>query len=84
MISEELYNSLLSADQAPKLEELEMVLRTYNGNEVKPEGSCSVNVCYDGIEYSLPLLVVGGKVPAFLSRKRLEKIKLNWPIIKQL
>ena len=40
-----------------------------------------MNVCYDGIEYSLPLLVVGGKVPALLGRKRLEKMK---PIIKQL
>ena len=81
VISEELYNSLFSADQAPKLEESGIVLRTYNGNEVKPKGSCSVNVCYDGIEYSLLLLVVGGKVPALLGRKRLEKMK---PIIKQL
>ena len=40
-------------------------------------------VCYDGVEYSLPLLVVGGKGPALLGRNWLEKIKLNWPIIKQ-
>ena len=44
----------------------------------------SVNVCYDGVEYSQPLLVVGGKGPALLGRNWLEKIKLNWPIIKQL
>ena len=43
-----------------------------------------MNVCYDGIEYSLSLLVVGGKGPALLGRNWLEKIKLNWPIIKQL
>ena len=43
-----------------------------------------MNVCCDGVEYSLPLLVVGGKGPALLDRNWLEKIKLNWPIIKQL
>ena len=43
-----------------------------------------MNECYDGVEYSLPLLVVGSKGTALLGRKRLEKIKLNWPILKQL
>ena len=43
-----------------------------------------MNVCYEGVEYSLPLLVVGGQGPALLGRNWLEKIKLNWPIIKQL
>ena len=38
-----------------------------------------MNVCYDGVEYSLPLLVVSGKGPALLGRNWLEKIKLNWP-----
>ena len=61
VISEELYNYLFSAGQAPQLEESGIVLRTYTGEEVKPKGSCSVNVCYDRVEYSLPLLVVGGK-----------------------
>ena len=43
-----------------------------------------MNVCYDGVEYSLPLLIVGDKGPALLGRNWLEKIKLNRPIIKQL
>ena len=43
-----------------------------------------MNVCCDGVEYSLPLLVLGGKGPALLDRNWLEKIKLNRPIIKQL
>ena len=41
-------------------------------------------MCYDEVEYSLPLLVVGSKGPALLGRNWLEKIKLNWPILKQL
>ena len=68
VISEELYNSLVSAGQAPQLVESGIVLRTYTGKEVKPNGSCSVNGCYDGVEYSLPLSVVGGKRPALLGR----------------
>ena len=46
VISKELYNSLFSAGQAPQLVESGIVLRTYTGEEVKPKGSCSVNVCY--------------------------------------
>ena len=84
VINEELYNYLFSAGQASQLVESGIVLRTYTREEVKPKGSCSVNVCYDGIKYSLPLLVVGGKGPALLGRNWLEKMKLNWPIIKQL
>ena len=84
VIGEELYNYLFSAGQAPQLVESGIVLRTYTGEEVKSKGSCSLNVCYDGVEYSLTLLVVGGKRPALLGRNWLEKIKLNWPIIKQL
>ena len=84
VIGEELDNYIFSARQAPQLVESEIVLHTYTGEEVKSKGSCSVNVCYDGVEYSLPLLVVGGKGPALLGRNWLEKIKLNWTIIKQL
>ena len=61
VIGEELYNYLFSAGQAPQLVESGIVLRTYTGEEVKSKGSRSVNVCYDGVEYSLTLLVVGGK-----------------------
>ena len=64
VISEELYNSFFSAGQARQLVESGIVLRTYTAEEVKPKGSCSVNVCYDWFAYSLPLLVVGGKGPA--------------------
>ena len=53
----------LKTTQAPLLVVSGIVLRTYTGEEVRPKRSCSVNVCYDGVEYSLPLLVVGGKGP---------------------
>ena len=79
VISEEQYDYLFSEGQAPQLVESGIVLRTYTVEEVKPKGSCSVNVCYDGVEYSLPLLVVRSKGPALLGRNWLEKIKLIGP-----
>ena len=86
VISEELFNSLFSAGQAPQLVESGIVLCTYTGEEVKPKGSCSVFLlcaCSDGVEYSLPLLVVGGKGLPLLGRNWLDKTKLNWSVIKQ-
>ena len=41
-----------------------------------------MNVCYEGVEYTLPLLDVRGKGPSLLGRNWLEKVKRNWPIIK--
>lgn len=49
-----------------------------------PKAWCSIKVCYEEKEYSLPLLVLGGEGPALLGRNWLEEIKLNWPKIKQL
>ena len=53
-----------------------MVLRTYTGEEVKPKGSCTVDACYEGGKYSLPLLVVKEEGPALLGRNWLEEIKI--------
>ena len=84
LISEGTYKNLFSENRAPPLEKSGIVLRTYTGEEVKPEGVCTVDVDYEGGKYSLPLLVVSGEGPALLGRNWLEEIKLNWPRIKQL
>ena len=84
VISVKMYNNLSSEGRVPPLEKSEIVLRTYTGEEVKPKGSCTVNVSYQGADYTLPLLVVGGEGPALLGRNWLEQIKLYWPGIKQL
>ncbi|KAL9979812.1 hypothetical protein ACROYT_G017529 [Oculina patagonica] len=57
VISEGTYKHLVSQNGAPPLEKSGIVLRTYTGEEVKPEGVCTVDVHYEGGEYSLPLLV---------------------------
>ena len=51
---------------------------------MKPKGSLDVMVIYEEKEYHLPLLVVQGKGPALLGKNWLEKLKLNWHMIKQL
>ena len=84
VIREGTYKNLVSENRAPPLEKSGIVLRTYTGKEVKPEGVCTVDVDYEGGKYSLPLLVVSGEGPALLGRNWLEEIKLNWPRIKQL
>ena len=84
VISEKMYNNLSSEGRVPPLEKSEIVLRTYTGEEVKPKGSCTVNVSYQGADYTLPLLVVGGEGPVLLGGNWLEQIKLYWPGIKQL
>ena len=84
VISEKTYNNLVSKNRATPLEKSGTVLRTYTGEEVKPKGSCTVDVCYEGGKYSLPLVVVKEEGPALLGRNWLEEIKINWPRIKQL
>ena len=84
VISEGTYKNLISENRATPLEKSGIVLRTYTGEEVKPEGVCTVDVDYEGGKYSLPLLVVSGEGPPLLGRNWLEEIKLNWPRIKQL
>ena len=68
VISEGTYKNLVSENRAPPLEKSGIVLRTYTGEEVKPEGVCTVDVDYEGGKYSLPLLVVSGEGPALLGR----------------
>jgi hypothetical protein len=75
---------LHSEGNVPPLGNTDVILRTYTGEEVKPKGSLEVTASYDGKEFKLPLLVVEGKVPALLRRNSLEKIRLNWPMIKKL
>ena len=78
VISEKTYDDLVSGRRELPLETSGVVLRTYTGKEVKPKGSCIVDVCHDGKQYCLPLLGVCGEGPSLLGRNWLGVIKLNW------
>ena len=84
VISEKKYESLLSEGKAPSRETSGVVLGTSTGEEIKPKGSCVVDVFRDGEQYSLPLLVVGGEGPSVLGGNWLGETRLNWPSIKLL
>ena len=84
VLSEGVYWDLHNKGKLPHLAKTEVVLRTYTREEVKPKGSLDVMVIYEEKEYHLPLLVVQGKGPALLGKNWLEKLKLNWHMIKQL
>ena len=58
-----------------------VVLHAYRGEEVKSKGTVEVIISYEG---QLPLSLVEGESPALLVRNWLEKLRLNWPLIKQL
>ena len=68
VISEKIYEKLVSERRAPPLETSGVVLSTYSGEEVKPKGSCMVDVCHDGKQYCLQLLVLYGEGPSLLGR----------------
>ena len=72
VISERIYDKFVSEKDVLPLKKSGVVLCAYTGEEVKPKGSCTVDVSYEGQEYSLPLLVVPGEGPALLGSNWLE------------
>ena len=68
VISERIYDKLVSEKNVLPLEKSRIALRTYTGEEVKPKRSCTVDVSHEGQEYSLPMLVIPGEGPALLGK----------------
>ena len=63
VISKDTYKHLCSQSKLPPpppLKDTGVVLRTYTGEAVKPNGNFDVTVCYEGKQFQLPLLVVVG------------------------
>ena len=75
IISETMYKNLPSATI---LEPTSAQLMTYTGKSIKVLGSILINVCHNGQEKSLPLLVVSGDGPSLLGRNWLHQLKLDW------
>ena len=64
------------------LEDTPVVLKTYGGERLKPEGKLNVKVDYLGQVVQTSLYVVKVDGPALLGRDWLRLIKLNWHEIK--
>lgn len=62
-----------------ELQATKVVLSTYTGEQISPLGKVTVNVEYQGVKYSLPLLIMPeGTCPLF-GRNWMFEIPLNWP-----
>nr|XP_055071051.1 uncharacterized protein K02A2.6-like [Misgurnus anguillicaudatus] len=79
LISTETYNKILK--HLP-LCSTDIVLRTYTGQALNPEGVIDVHVKMGKQTAVLPLYVVHGDYPPLYGREWLRQIKLNWKEIK--
>lgn len=79
LISTETYDRLLK--HLP-LCSTDIVLRTYTGQALRPEGVLDVHVKMGKQTAVLPLYVVQGDYPPLYGREWLRQIKLNWKEIK--
>lgn len=67
-----------------KLEKTTVILKTYSGEELSPQGVLQVRVRYDGTTQKLPLYVVNGNGPTLFGRDWLTHMKLKWSELQLL
>ena len=79
LISKDMYNKHLS--HLP-LCPTDIILKTYTGEMISPEGVIIVVVKMNRQREKLPLYVVKGSYPPLFGREWLRKIRLNWREIK--
>ena len=84
LISEQVYKTTWAEAEAPSLEQSDVKLHTYTGEQVIVVGTIAVTVSYDTQVVELPLLVVKGEGPSLFGRNWLSMIKLNWGAINQV
>ena len=78
IITERVY---LEYFQHLQLQESSLQLRTYTGEEVKPEGVINVTVIYQEQAKVLPLYVLKSKGPCLFGRDWMAQIRLDWPLL---
>ena len=61
-----------------KLKDVDLKLKTYTGEIVKPRGEGKIDVRYKGQKLVLPIIVMEGAVQTLLGKDWLEKIHLDW------
>nr|XP_047132680.1 uncharacterized protein K02A2.6-like [Hydra vulgaris] len=61
-----------------KLQNSGVVLKTYTGELIRPEGIGLVEVVYNGQCCKLPITVVKGNVPTLMGRDWMQRLNLQW------
>lgn len=79
VMSETTYTKLLSH---VSLEKTPLKLHTFTGEKVTPLGMFYAQVRLGSQEERLPLYVTPGKGPTLLGREWLNRIQLNWPLLR--
>lgn len=80
LISESTFKSLWTSSSAPTLQEMEVKLCTYTGEEIEVVGSVAVTAVARGQQAREPLLLVAGSKPSLLGHDWFTKLHLNWKI----
>ena len=62
----------------------EVILKTYSGEKISPEGVMNVRVQYNNQTKNLQLYVVKTQGPALFGRDWLRQIQLNWRTVKSI
>ena len=75
IVSNDIYQKLWPKE---KLDESNIVLRTYSGEQIKQIGSKQVEVKYNGQVNTVELVVVEGKGPSLFGRNWLQHFRLDW------
>lgn len=74
IVNQKVYKKL----SAMKLRQSEAKLKGYSGHSIKVLGETDVNVCHNGQQVTLPLVVVKGAGPSLLGRNWLDVLRLDW------
>ena len=78
IISEATYNRLWSKGQAPVIQESQLKLKTYSGEQLSVKGVIEVKVQYKNQSEQLQLVVACGNGPSLFGRDWLMKLRLDW------
>ena len=81
IISDTVFSSVF---ELANLQETEVKLCTYSGEQLPVKGKITCEVSYNGQSYTLPLIVLAGKGPTLLGRDWMQQIRLDWSTIFQI
>ena len=73
-----------SVFETATLQETEVKLCTYSGEQLPVKGKITCEVSYEGQTYTLPLIVLAGEGPTLLGRDWMQQIRLDWSTVFQI
>ena len=81
IISDSVFSSVF---ETATLQETEVKLCTYSGEQLPVKGKITCEVSYEGQTYTLPLIVLVGEGPTILGHDWMQQIRLDWSTIFQI